>query len=118
MLINIIPYGKGFLKSEFDMTLDIWKEEDYFLASYPLFDIEICEKSIQEVKTAFEDEICFLWDEYTQTPNQNLSAGAIKLKEKLLEYFHPCTLEGLERTSSASGYPSFKNLVGFEYGFA
>ena len=78
MLINMIPYGRGFLKSAFDITLDIWKEEEYYLASFPLFDIEICEKSIPDVRIAFEEEICFLWDEYKQVSDQELSDSAIK----------------------------------------
>ncbi len=88
--VNTIPYGNGFLKADFNITLDIWKEEDYYLASYPPFDINLCEKSIEDTRTAFEEEICFLWDEYAKADDRELSSSAISLKNNLLQCFQTC----------------------------
>lgn len=108
LLINIIPYGQGFLRSEFDITLDIWVEDGYYLASYPMFNIELCEKSIDELRSSFEEEVCFLWDEYACVSDMCLSDEAIRLKEKLLQYFRLCTLDDLDKDiSSSSGDFSF-----------
>ncbi len=115
---DIIPYGKAFLKTEFVITINVWKEENFFLTSFPLFGIELCEDSLEDLQLAFEEEIAFLWDEYVLAPDEKLNKDAIALKRILKQYFTVCTIDEFYPLSSSRNYtytPYCYSEVNYEF---
>ena len=86
--IDTVPYGKGMLRTQFNIDLPVYWEDGYYVASYPLFNIEICEKTIADVYKSIYEDIQVLWDEYARADDEELSKGAIELKRRLKESFY------------------------------
>lgn len=85
--IDTVPYRKGMLRRQFNIDLPVYREDGYYVASCPLFNIEICERTIDDVCKAFLEDIQVLWEEYVEADDEELSKGAMELKQRLKESF-------------------------------
>lgn len=117
MTINIdtVPYGKGMLRTQFNIDLPVSLEDGYYVASYPLFNIEICEESFDNVYKSFCEDIQMLWDVYAKADDSELSSGAIELKRRLKESFHLAYADDFSLQSSTPLW-NYRDVYGYSLG--
>lgn len=111
--IDTVPYGKGMLRTPFNIDLPLYLEDGYYVASYPIFNIEICEKTIVDVYKSFYEDIQVLWEEYANANDEELSKGAIELKHRLKESFYLAHSTDYDYQSST---PLYDYKIAYGYG--
>ena len=111
---EFIPYGQGILKASFNISLDIHKDDDVFIASLPSLNIEICESSIDDVKESFCNDIRFLWDEFAMAEDDELTNDVKKMKALLKECFSLSTQNDFYQSSTSSRY-SYSHIGNYAY---
>lgn len=85
--IDTVPYRKGMLTSQSNIDLPVYEKDGYYVASCPLLNIEICERSMDDVYKSFLEDIQVLWEEYAEADDDELSKGAMELKQYMKESF-------------------------------
>lgn len=67
-----------------EIKKDFFDGEEVFIAVNKDFYIDVYDDSVENLRLAVEDNICFLWMTYAEAEDSCLTDRAIKIKKKLL----------------------------------
>ena len=59
--------------------------DGYYDVREDSLDLEVMESSIKKIREALIDEFVFLWHAYAEEKDSELTEGAMKIKERLLD---------------------------------
>ena len=83
--IEKIIYNEFVLQLESPILLEVRCENGYYIIEHPESGIFVAERSFNDAVLAFNEEFVYIWHEYAEEVDENLSKDALILKKWLLE---------------------------------
>lgn len=82
IIIDLVDYNGCRFKFKNPYKFFLRKEENYYIVDDDFLDVHVCEKDKDEVIKSLSQKLAFVYQEYVEETDENLTKGAQSLKNK------------------------------------